>query len=103
MKKNLSEIGVKDSQIETEEFSMMPDDKVFTKLQDLWYALTFSAALFILFLSIIYQPVKTSTINSNSSATSSINTNSGASIVQPQAVGGQSSVSTTPSKKTRVS
>jgi ferredoxin-NADP reductase len=101
MKKNLSEIGVLDFQIEMEEFSMLPDDKAVTKLENLWYALTFSAVLFVLSLYIIYQSVSNSIINSNNSATSSINTNT--STVQPQAVGGQSSVSTTPSKKTRVS
>lgn len=58
MRKNLASIGVHESQIETEEFSMISDASFWLRTRNLAYALGISAAMFALSFYVIYHSAK---------------------------------------------
>jgi hypothetical protein len=72
MKENLRRIGVHDFQIETEGFSMIPDDGWFVKLRNTAYALGFAAAVFSLPFYFIHKAGNSVTAQSTSSSPATV-------------------------------
>jgi len=102
MRKNLAAIGVDESQIRAEEFSMIPDTSLWLRVRNMTYALSLAAVLFVAILYAIRNVAQQRSINSGSflGVTNSSQTNTGtANVSQTQ----QAPTTVLPSHRTRVS
>ncbi len=109
MIENLKSIGVDDSQIETEAFSMMPDSGWWLKIRNTVYALGFAGIVFLLPFYFIQRAGKSATVaNSNAPAVDLNSATATPSGVSPVTVSAPSTVSAPigvplPARRTRTS